>query len=125
LQVEVREQEAGIVVVVSGELDLRSTPVLERELERVWQSGAKLVIFDLRAVKFMDSTGVRCVVLANRRAEQDGRRLAIAQGATQVRELLQRYGVTQLLAVADSPEELLSQAGGDGIAATEPNPARP
>jgi anti-sigma B factor antagonist len=103
--VDIREQEAAVILIVSGELDRRSTPMLERELERIWQSDHEFVILDLRRVEFMDSAGLRCVVLAHRRAEQQGRRLGIAQGASRARELLRRSGVSQLLTVAATPEE--------------------
>lgn len=95
------------VLTIAGELDLRTSPQLEQSLDRVWASGAELVILDLRQIEFMDSTGLRVLLSAHQRAQERGRRFALVRGADQVERVLTLTGVRDLLTVVDSPDELL------------------
>jgi anti-anti-sigma factor len=70
-------------VHVAGELDIATTPQLERTL-RESQSQARLVVLDLRELTFMDSSGVHAVVHANIRARQVGGQLVLLRGRPNV-----------------------------------------
>jgi anti-anti-sigma factor len=106
--VDVQDGEQAVLIGVSGELDLASSPELERELERGTASGAELLIIDLRKLEFMDSTGLSVLVRAHQKATQSGKRFAIVKGPQQVERLLSLTGVAERLTVVDTPEELLA-----------------
>jgi anti-anti-sigma factor len=106
--VEEHNTGSAWVLSVSGELDLRTSPELEQRLERVWGTGAELVILDLRPMEFMDSTGLRVLLGAHQRAQERGRRFALVRGADQVERVLTLTGVRDLLTVVDAPEDLLT-----------------
>ena len=106
--VEVREEAGATVLVVTGELDLRTSPELEDRLTRAFDAGAELVILDLRQIEFMDSTGLRVLLSAHQRAHESGRRFALVKGADQVERVLTLTGVRDLLTVVDAPEDLLA-----------------
>ncbi|MDQ6605971.1 MAG: STAS domain-containing protein [Actinomycetota bacterium] len=107
-RVELRTEDRASVLAVSGELDLACTPELENHLAQVFQSGAKLVIVDLRELEFIDSTGLSVLVKADQQAQEAGCEFGIVNGGTQVRRLLSLTGVTERLRVFDEPDELLS-----------------
>ena len=107
---EVRREKHAAVLVLSGELDRGSAPVLDAEVERIYQTDAELLILDLRGLEFMDSTGLRSVILAHRAAEQRGRRLGVVEGSNQVRQLLRWSGLLSLLTVVADPAELLTSS---------------
>jgi stage II sporulation protein AA (anti-sigma F factor antagonist) len=106
--VELRREEHAAILVLSGELDRHSAPVVDAEVERIYQTDAELLILDLRGLEFMDSTGLRSVILAHRGAEQSGRRLGLVEGSAQVRQLLRWSGLLSLLTVVSDPAELLT-----------------
>jgi anti-anti-sigma factor len=106
--VDVHDGEQAVLIGVSGELDLASSPELERELERGTASEAELLIIDLRKLEFMDSTGLSVLVRAHQKATQSGKRFAIVKGPQQVERLLSLTGVAERLTVVDTPEELLA-----------------
>lgn len=112
--VEERQQGGATILVVSGELDLRTSPELEERLGGAFDAGAELVILDLRRIEFMDSTGLRVLLGAHQRAHESGRRFALVRGADQIERVLTLTGVRDMLTVVDAPEELL--------AAGEPSP---
>jgi anti-anti-sigma factor len=106
-QIDTRQNGTAIVIAVSGELDLASSPALREELARADESGAQLVVLDLRQLVFMDSTGLSVVVRAHQNAEESGRGFAVVRGGKQVERLLTLTGVAERLTVVDQPEELL------------------
>jgi anti-sigma B factor antagonist len=108
LSVDVHDEARAVVIGVSGELDLASSPMLEHELERGTASKADLVIVDLRQLEFMDSTGLSVLVRAHQRAGELGQRFGVVRGPQQVQRLLSLTGVADRLTLADSPDELLS-----------------
>ena len=106
--VEMRNGDQAVLIGVSGELDLASSPELEAELERATSSDLELVVIDLRKLEFMDSTGLSVLVRAHQKATQNGKRFAIVKGPQQVQRLLSLTGVAERLTVVDEPEELLA-----------------
>jgi anti-sigma B factor antagonist len=107
--VETRNRNQEVVIGVTGELDLASSPALERELEQGVASQAEVVVVDLRQLDFMDSTGLSVLVRAHQRATETGKRFGVVRGPQQVQRLLSLTGVADRLTLADSPEELLAQ----------------
>jgi anti-sigma B factor antagonist len=108
--VETRSGTQTVVIEVTGELDLASSPALEHELERGAAAHAEVVIVDLRDLEFMDSTGLSVLVRAHQRATENGQRFGVVKGPQQVQRLLSLTGVADRLTLADSPEELLSDS---------------
>jgi anti-sigma B factor antagonist len=94
------------VVTVSGELDVASSPELERELALL--DGEEIVVIELGQITFIDSTGLGVLVRAHQRALERGHRLALVRGSGQVKRLLSMTGLDDQLLVGDSAEELLA-----------------
>jgi anti-sigma B factor antagonist len=109
LNVEVRSNGRARVISVAGELDLASSPAFEEELARITASDAKQIVLDLRELEFMDSTGLSMLVKAQQLAEEAGQRFGLVKGSPQVQRLLALTGIEDLLVLADTPEELLSE----------------
>jgi anti-anti-sigma factor len=63
--------ERGILVALSGDVDLATATIAEDELQRAEQS-EDLVVLDLGEVSFMDSTGLRMVISAHERLRSRG-----------------------------------------------------
>jgi anti-anti-sigma factor len=106
-RVEVSEEGQGIVIALGGELDLASSPALEEALERVFDSDTKFVVIDLRALEFMDSTGLSIIVKAYQTADDRERQLFLVNGPPQVQRLLSLTGVADRVSLIDSPEDVL------------------
>jgi anti-sigma B factor antagonist len=67
--VNVRREGAVVTVAVSGEVDLATAPVLDREIKTaITSSDVAEVIVDLSEVGFLDSSGIKALV--------EGRKLA-------------------------------------------------
>jgi anti-sigma B factor antagonist len=91
-------EDQAPVVVVAGEIDMATAPMLERELTAAIGAGDGAVVLDLCDVTFFDSSGLRAAIVAHRDLHDQGRRLAVAcdpQG--HVRRTFGLAGVTEML----------------------------
>ena len=109
-----RPLEHGIVVAVSGEIDLATAPVVGRELLRAAASH-DLVAIDLSTTSFLDSTGLHAIMAANLRLRERGGRLVIVEGPPEVSRLFELTGLnTHLDLVRDATELERLAANGNG-----------
>lgn len=97
-------------MAVTGELDLASAPALEQELDKALSGYAGPVVVDLRELEFIDSTGLSVLVKAHQRAQEADRDFGLVKGGPQVQRLLSLTGLEDRLTVAETPDELLSDA---------------
>ena len=100
-----RRLESGVVLVVTGEIDLATVPTVERELLHAEESH-DVVAIDLSKVSFIDSAGVHMIVAANRRLRERGGRLLIVQGPAQVSRLFELTGLSDYVEVVRDQTEL-------------------
>ncbi|MET9494733.1 STAS domain-containing protein [Streptomyces sp. NPDC006552] len=77
-----------MLVLLSGEIDILTAPDISDRLDRITYTGDADLLIDLRAVEFMDGSGVRLLVRARSRTVRRGGRLRlICTGATLLRLL--------------------------------------
>jgi anti-anti-sigma factor len=101
LAVELVADDQGVVVTLAGELDLETAPELDRQLADIDVAHVERLLIDLRGVTFMDSTGLKSIVAAQRLADGDGHRLVLRRGSRQVRRLFELTGLDNRLSFAD------------------------
>lgn len=94
------------VIHVHGELDLANAGALHGELLRIEQDGYRGLVFDLRGLQFLDSTGIHVLAEAHRRATGRGAKVSIAVADGAVRRVLQVSGMLDVL----TPCELDAEA---------------
>jgi anti-sigma B factor antagonist len=81
------QRDGGVAtVVVSGELDLATAPRLSTTVAE--HGDARLLVLDLNGVTFIDSTGVRLLIEADRACAGSGSRLVVLAGDGPVRRVL-------------------------------------
>jgi anti-sigma B factor antagonist len=102
LAVELTQHDDAVCVSLTGELDLSSALTLDEELRRIEdETRPPLLVLDLRALKFLDSTGLRLILAAHARALKRGSRLTIVQGSDAVRRIFRLTGVGERLNIFD------------------------
>jgi anti-anti-sigma factor len=104
LSLHTYKEPGSVRVAVSGELDLSSALVFEEELRRIeTETKPPLIVLDLSALKFMDSTGLRLILSAHSRAINHGRKLAIVEGGDAIRRIFRLTGVLSRLNFVEAP----------------------
>jgi anti-sigma B factor antagonist len=103
LDVRVQSSEGGATVLAfAGELDLSNAEEARSALVEA-QGTANAVFLDLRALRFLDSSGLRVLLEANRRAAEGGGSLKVAAGEGVVSRVFELSGVGALLDLVDAP----------------------
>ncbi|HEY6424582.1 MAG TPA: STAS domain-containing protein [Pseudonocardiaceae bacterium] len=103
-QLEVHREFEGDVTIVSfgGEFDYAEMGTAQEELRAAEELAPKVLLLDLTGLAFMDSSAVRVILQADRRAREQGRRLALLTGTGPPHRVLSILGlVTRLDIVAD------------------------
>ena len=95
------------VIAATGELDLSGAAALEAEIESLTADpDLGTVVLDLSGLEFMDSSGLRTIVLADMRAREAGRRFALVRGPETVHRVFEITRMSDRLDFVDSLEEL-------------------
>jgi anti-sigma B factor antagonist len=94
----VRDDEAVARVVVEGEIDLVTAPLLTQHLDAAARSGRDVVEVDLAGVTFMDVRGVNALVAAHNVLAAGGRTLRLRAASQPVLRTLELCGVDPSLA---------------------------
>ncbi len=93
-----REGEVHIIELI-GELDLDGAPQLEESLREAEAGDATSIVVDLGRLEFIDSTGLRLLVMAAERAP-DGR-FSLLRGPKQVHRVFEITDLVDRLPFAD------------------------
>jgi anti-sigma B factor antagonist len=99
----------GTVAIVRpvGELDLSGAAILEAELDRLAEDpGLAAVVLDMRGLEFMDSSGLRLVVVADMKAREAGRRFCLVRGDETVHRVFEITRMSDRLDFVDDPGEV-------------------
>jgi anti-anti-sigma factor len=102
--------DGTLVVAPEGEIDISTAPALRDTLARAGPDVRQLVL-DLRAVDFMDTSGLQIVVEQLRECDSGGRGFAIVRGTAPVQRLLDVAGLTPRLHLVDTPEDAVNGGG--------------
>ena len=86
-------QPASVEVGLTGELDIATVDDAERRFEAAAAGSPPLLVVDLSRLEFVDSSGVRLVLLADDRARAAGRRVAVRLGTGHALRVFQALGL--------------------------------
>ncbi len=90
------------MIVAEGELDLSTAPLLDAAVLAAEATGAAVITVDIDAVTFIDSTGLRALIEAQLRSQQNGNRLRLTKGAPQAQRLFALAAVDDILPFVDN-----------------------
>jgi anti-anti-sigma factor len=93
-------------VKLIGEFDLDGAREVEEELKEVEQGRPPLLVLDLSELAFVDSTGMRVILSASKRAKKDSRRFVIVRGRDTVQRIFEITRLDERLDMVDSAEDL-------------------
>jgi len=94
-------------IIASGDIDVAGGPVLETVLlEQEGQSdGDGSIVVDLTGVTFIDSSGLRSLLSASRRAGERSAKVVLRSPSSSVRRLLEITGTTAQFRIEDMGSE--------------------
>lgn len=97
------------IVAASGELDLTGVDDLLNQVDWVLTRRPVVVALDLRALSFIDSSGLHAIVIADERCRARGRRFMVIRrecDERQVDHLLSACGMDTYFDTVSEPDQL-------------------
>jgi anti-anti-sigma factor len=108
----VRHLQGAVCLVLSGELDLASVASFREHFAAA--NDADGLIFDLRDLRYLDSSGINALFDAHRALAPSGRRIALVDPSPNIRRVLGVLHLEDLMPAFQSVDEALAYvlAGG-------------
>ena len=104
------ERQEGTAVIVSpvGRLDAAGAPALEGKVSALARHGVRRVVLDCRGVAYINSAGLRVLLVSAKACHQAGGRLTIAALGPQCRSIMYASGLLSILGSHETVEEALA-----------------
>jgi anti-anti-sigma factor len=101
-----RSQQGGLdVFELHGELDSNAAATLDSEVHEAIVRGASRLMFDLRALSFIDSSGLQVLVRALHRVWPVGGSVWVVGANARTSRVFQITGLDRVFKIAATPEE--------------------
>ncbi len=108
MQISIRRFDNAIVLDVSGDIDLSSSPEVRKALLRELRDNRiPRVAVNLRQVRYIDSSGVASLVEGLKASRASGARFILFGLGTIVREVLQLSRLVRVFEICDTEEQAL------------------
>ena len=101
LTLDVEPGTTETVVVVSGEIDVHTARVLDELIAQLLESAAPAVVLDMAGVGFIDSSGLRSLLTAQRQFERANIAFALRRLSSAMRRLLEATGLLATFTIVD------------------------
>jgi anti-anti-sigma factor len=88
---------------LTGELDMAGVDRFERLLTSEEVPQAETFILDMRGLTFIDSSGLRALIMADQRVRDDGGRFIVVRGTEPVNQVMEMTGVARQIELVDEP----------------------
>jgi anti-sigma B factor antagonist len=97
LQISSALVNGAVEVSLQGELDLASSRQMEERFASIDEQRPSRVTVDLEGLAFLDSSGLRVLLLADARAREHGYELVLLPGRESVQRVFEMTGALDLL----------------------------
>ncbi|WP_054949552.1 anti-sigma F factor antagonist [Numidum massiliense] len=112
LQIELKPRRDILVVRLSGELDHHTADGVRRQIdEAIVRDGYTHLVFSLRELTFMDSSGLGVILGRYKRINQQNGTLAVCALSPAVKKLFDLSGMHKILRAYEREEEALASLG--------------
>jgi anti-anti-sigma factor len=108
LSIQIESKTSALVVRLEGDASAGNSTGLDRQVREVIVRQPGLVLVDLSRVSFISSTAVGLLAHLQRGIEQSGGRLFLTGPSRQVREVIDRCRIGDLLPLAQCLQSVLN-----------------
>jgi anti-anti-sigma factor len=92
----------GLVITVSGELDIATAPALRDRLNAAAEAGTHRLVIDLSAVSFLDSVALATILHAKQRLPDDGKLAVAIDSSSYAMLIFESAGLKRVLDLVDT-----------------------
>ena len=105
----IKNEKAGnfIVLKIKGRIDTVNSSALEREVNQLFESGEKNLIFNCSEMDYISSSGLRVFLVAQKKAISINGKLYLSNMQPAIQEIFRISGFSNLFKIFGSQEEVL------------------
>jgi anti-anti-sigma factor len=96
-QVEVHPEREAVRIVPIGDIDLATVDQVDHRMRELLEVGFRHFVLDLRQVTFLDSSGLRLILVWDAHARQNGISFALIKGPADVQRVFEVAGLVDAL----------------------------
>ena len=93
---------SGLVLTLSGELDIATAPALRKRLDAAIDAGKHRLVIDLSALSYLDSIALATIVHAKQRLPEDGKMALAVEPSSYVMLVFEGSGLPKLLDLVET-----------------------
>jgi anti-anti-sigma factor len=105
MEIDHRVENGILIIAINGRLDAASAPVAEGEINKALEGEQNRLLFDLSALEYLSSGGLRVILSAAKEIRRREGKVALAALTQYVYEIFEVSGFTAMLPIKDSVEE--------------------
>ena len=110
LGLDVSESDGATVLTVRGEVDVYTAPKLREKLVELVAQGRHMIVVDLEAVDFLDSTGLGVLVGGLKRVRSHDGDLILVCTHQRILKVFEITGLTKVFAIHDSVDAAVGRS---------------
>lgn len=109
MQISARQSEGGVILDLSGDIDLAHSPAMRKALLlEIKDKRIPKVFLNLKNVRYIDSSGIASLVEGLKASRDQGSRLILYGLSTTVREVMELSRLQRIFEIYDNEEQALS-----------------
>ena len=107
---QLQESQAGNILILApeGHLDTAAALPLEQDVLQRIENGARQILVDCSALEYVNSSGLKVFLIAAKRLESQGGKLAICSLSPNVLMIFEMIGFTKILHIFGTRDEALA-----------------
>ena len=96
---------SGLIITVTGELDIATAPALRDRLDAAIEAGTRRLVIDLSAITFLDSVALATIVHAKQQLPEGGMMALVVDPASYVMLVFESSGLPQVLDLVETRDQ--------------------
>jgi anti-sigma B factor antagonist len=109
VEIFARQSEGGVIIDLSGDIDLAHSPAMRKVLlGEIKEKHTRKVFLNLRNVRYIDSSGIASLVEGLKASRDQGSRMILYGLNASVREVMELSRLQKIFEIYENEEQALS-----------------
>lgn len=107
MEIKETKKENVMILEMGWKLDVNTSPILEKRVLSLIEKGEKNIIFDFVNINYISSSGLRVILLAEKKAQELGGKVVLSNVQDHVKTIFDIAGFTSMLTLYPNNDEAL------------------
>lgn len=107
MELNIKNEEKGTLISVTGRMDAVSSPEFEKKLGRLIDEGNVNLIIDLTELDYISSSGLRSILITAKKLKGKNGQILLASLQAIVKEVFEISGFSIIIPIYESVEEAI------------------